>query len=93
MSGLDGSFLPVPLLSLDERDAADRLGRLAHDLFAYLISIQSVFAPDYLRFRLWRPGDAAIVWRHDLDNAVGTVEMTIRRAIDCVASPYETRLT
>lgn len=74
-------------------DAPERAARLAFYLFAYLVPMQLIFDVGYLRFRLARPTEAAIVachldaylggdaWRLGLD---GTAEAVIRRALEAV---------
>jgi hypothetical protein len=48
----------------DAPDGAQRARRLAFFLLAYLVPMNAIFSLDYLRFRLSRPNDAAIVERH-----------------------------
>lgn len=48
----------------DVSDLAERSARMAYFLFAYLIPEALQFDIDYLRFRLGRPSDEAIVSRH-----------------------------
>ncbi|MBI1284058.1 MAG: hypothetical protein GC183_06935 [Thiobacillus sp.] len=71
--GLEAMLLDVPVTVLGDAsfrfilevtDAAERIARLAHYLFAYLIPMQSVFDLDYLRFRLSNPTEADIMVRH-----------------------------
>jgi hypothetical protein len=45
-------------------DPAEATARLAHYLFAYLVPMDLIYDPAYLRFRLARPAEAAIVARH-----------------------------
>lgn len=45
-------------------DPTQAVARLAHYLFAYLVPMDLIYDPAYLRFRLARPSEAAIVARH-----------------------------
>lgn len=71
--GLEAMLLETPTTVLGDcsyrfigeaADAGDLAGRLAFYLFAYLVPMDLIYAPDYLRFRLSRPAEAAIVARH-----------------------------
>lgn len=48
----------------DAADADEFVRRVAFYLFAYLVPMDLIYAPDYLRFRLARPTESAIVARH-----------------------------
>jgi hypothetical protein len=56
----------------DAADAADFVRRVAFYLFAYLVPMDLIYAPDYLRFRIARPLEFAIVARHLAAYGVGT---------------------
>jgi hypothetical protein len=45
-------------------DEGERTARLAFYLFAYLVPMQSIYDPGYVRFRLGRPSEFEIVVRH-----------------------------
>lgn len=49
---------------LEANDRQDYAARLAFYLFAYLVPMQFIFEPDYLRFRLGHPSEYEIVIRH-----------------------------
>jgi GT2 family glycosyltransferase len=77
-------------------DEPERLARLAFYLFAYLVPMQLIFDPGYLRFRLGRPMEFDIVTRHldtYLDGDGGrhgldkTLDASIRHALDFRAAP------
>lgn len=75
---------------LDAADERERAARLAFYLFAYLVPMDLIYEPDYLRYRLSRPTEREIMIRH-LDTYLGgdawrkgrdeTVAMLIRRAL------------
>ena len=71
--GLEALLLGMPVAVMgdcsyrhiaDATDAREQVAMLAHYLFAYLVPEHLIFDADYLRFRLGRPGDDAIVHRH-----------------------------
>lgn len=71
--GLEAILLGTPVTALGDssyryilaaENEDERLARLAFYLFAYLIPESLMFDLDYLRFRLARPGEGAIVARH-----------------------------
>lgn len=45
-------------------NADEHVRRMAFYLFAYLVPMDLIYAPDYLRFRLAHPAESAIVARH-----------------------------
>jgi capsule polysaccharide modification protein KpsS len=70
--GLEALLLDVSVKTLGdcsyrhvaEAEAHEQSGRLAHYLFAYLVPMDLIFSPAYLRFRLANPGEDQIVLRH-----------------------------
>ncbi len=77
--GLEALLLDMPVEVLGDcahrfiaeaPDAQERAARLAFYLFAYLVPMALIFDAGYLRFRLARPTEAAIVVRH-LDAYLG----------------------
>lgn len=71
--GLEALLLETPVEVLGDcahrfvaqaADAQERVTRLAFYLFAYLVPMALIFDAGYLRFRLARPSEAAIVNRH-----------------------------
>lgn len=71
--GLEALLLDTPVSVLGDcayryicepTDRTETLSRLAFFLFAYLVPMDLAFSPDYLRFRLSRPPEPAIVGRH-----------------------------
>lgn len=92
--GLEALLLDTPVEVLGDcahrfvaeaADARERAARLAFYLFAYLVPMPLIFDAAYLRFRLGRPTEAAIVvhhldaylggdaWRRGLDATAGAV--------------------
>lgn len=73
--GLEALMLGIPATVLGEcsyrfiaeaPDAKELALRLAHYLFAYLVPIDLIYQPSYIRFRLEMPSDEQIVSRHIL---------------------------
>lgn len=68
--GLEALLWNTPVEALGDSsyqhlvDADDPVGALAFYLFAYLVPMDLIYQPDYLRFRLTRPSESAIVARH-----------------------------
>jgi hypothetical protein len=71
--GFEAMLLGKPVAALgdaswrfigDPDDPDEFLRRMAFYLFAYLVPMDLIYAPDYLRFRLARPAESAIVARH-----------------------------
>jgi hypothetical protein len=48
----------------EAENGPEMIRRLAFYLFAYLVPFDLVYSSDYIRFRLTRPGESAIVARH-----------------------------
>ncbi|HIE0363676.1 hypothetical protein N7583_19885 [Serratia marcescens] len=71
--GLEGIFAGIPTTVVGDSsykyitladDEQERTNRLAFYLFSYLVPFELIFDIDYLRFRLSRPSEQAIVSRH-----------------------------
>ncbi|BDT66795.1 hypothetical protein os1_09590 [Comamonadaceae bacterium OS-1] len=71
--GLEAILMDVPVQILGDcsyrfineaNNSNERVRRLEHYLFAYLVPMHLIFSAEYLRYRLTNPGDAEIIKKH-----------------------------
>lgn len=99
--GLEALLLDTPVEVLgdcahrfvvDAADTRERAARLAFYLFAYLVPMALIFDAAYLRFRLGRPSEPAIIARHtasyglDVGNPQQDASVSISGLIDAALS-------